>query len=323
MLLDVPHASVDPDVSITQFPFNGGRNQRWEVVPDPEVSDRFKISPLSQPKLVLDIQGASTGRLAPLIQWNDKSEYTTNQEDLANQRFHLKPVNGPFFCVESVRSGLALTVPEPGIGSRGAAVVQDHFESQANQMWQFVLVGVLPSHGFVDHVRLVSSQYPNTAMSVGQRTIVSVDQRFTVVTEDIPMNERLNCICWRLRDTDGRESEEWSSLVSSDGTFLVQSLAYGDDPNLYLTSKGDPTDDWDAFDQAPAVQALDGSQAQHWAFLLESPSAESNWPTFRIGRPQTSVALAATPDRGELVEAQFDDNTSNNERWLMVGVDAP
>ncbi|MET9730268.1 RICIN domain-containing protein [Streptomyces sp. NPDC006458] len=125
--LDVANQSTADGGSVIQWPWSGGTNQQWRLLPDYDGS--FRLSNVNSGK-VLDNPGASTTQGQPLDQWTDT--------DSPNQWWRLVPTgtSGVYHLVNG-SSGLRADV-ENGSTSDGARIVQMPASGAASQQWTIV-----------------------------------------------------------------------------------------------------------------------------------------------------------------------------------------
>ncbi|WP_406447989.1 RICIN domain-containing protein [Streptomyces sp. NBC_00876] len=123
-VLDVADESTGNGAPVIQWPWTGGANQKWRLLPDYDGS--FRLSNLNSGK-VLDNPAASTTHGQPLDQWTDT--------DAPNQWWKLVPAGtaGHYHLV-NVSSGLYAAV-ENGSTGDGARIVQLPADGSAGQDW--------------------------------------------------------------------------------------------------------------------------------------------------------------------------------------------
>ncbi|WP_329624964.1 RICIN domain-containing protein [Streptomyces sp. NBC_01255] len=126
-VLDVANHSTADGSPVIQWPWSGGTNQQWRLLPDYDGS--FRLSNVNSGK-VLDNPGASTSPGEPLDQWTDT--------DSPNQWWKLVPAgtSGHYHLVNG-SSGLRAAV-ENGSTSEGARIVQMPADGSAGQEWALV-----------------------------------------------------------------------------------------------------------------------------------------------------------------------------------------
>ncbi|MFB7424203.1 RICIN domain-containing protein [Streptomyces hydrogenans] len=126
-VLDVANVSTANGAAVIQWPWSGGANQRWRLLPNPDGS--FRLSNVHSGK-VLDNPGSSTAAGEALDQWTDT--------DSPNQWWRLVPsgTSGHHHLVNG-SSGMRLDV-ESGSTSDGARVVQAPAGPSAGQEWAVV-----------------------------------------------------------------------------------------------------------------------------------------------------------------------------------------
>ncbi|MFD7288289.1 RICIN domain-containing protein [Streptomyces sp. NPDC059863] len=122
--LDVADESTGNGASVIQWPWSGGANQKWRLLPNYDGSVR--LANVNSGK-VLDNPGASTDHGRPLDQWTDT--------DAPNQWWNLLPAGteGHYQLVNGT-SGLHADV-ENGSTADGARIVQMPFRGSAGQEW--------------------------------------------------------------------------------------------------------------------------------------------------------------------------------------------
>ncbi|MEV6423546.1 RICIN domain-containing protein [Streptomyces sp. NPDC051662] len=123
-VLDVADESTGNGASVIQWPWSGGANQKWRLLPNYDGS--FRLSNVNSGK-VLDNPAASTDHGRPLDQWTDT--------DAPNQWWHLVPAGtaGHYHLVNGA-SGLHADV-ENGSTADGARIVQLPVGGSAGQEW--------------------------------------------------------------------------------------------------------------------------------------------------------------------------------------------
>ncbi|MCL7380486.1 glycoside hydrolase N-terminal domain-containing protein [Streptomyces sp. 35G-GA-8] len=123
-VLDVADESTGNGASVIQWPWSGGANQKWRLLPNYDGS--FRLANVNSGK-VLDNPGASTDHGRPLDQWTDT--------DAPNQWWNLLPggTEGHYQLVNGT-SGLHADV-ENGSTADGARIVQMPFRGSAGQEW--------------------------------------------------------------------------------------------------------------------------------------------------------------------------------------------
>ncbi|MER5710290.1 glycoside hydrolase N-terminal domain-containing protein [Streptomyces sp. NPDC002122] len=126
-VLDVADRSTADGARVIQWPWSGGTNQQWRLLPDHDGS--FRLSNVHSGK-VLDNPGASTSPGQPLDQWTDT--------DSPNQWWRLTPSGtaGHYHLVNG-SSGLRADV-EDGSTSEGARIVQLPADGSARQEWAVI-----------------------------------------------------------------------------------------------------------------------------------------------------------------------------------------
>ncbi|MEU2242593.1 RICIN domain-containing protein [Streptomyces sp. NPDC018338] len=126
-VLDVADQSTADGARVIQWPWSGGTNQQWRLLPDHDGS--FRLSNVHSGK-VLDNPGASTSPGQPLDQWRDT--------DSPNQWWKLTPSGtaGHYHLV-NCSSGLRADV-EDGSTSEGARIVQLPADGSARQEWALI-----------------------------------------------------------------------------------------------------------------------------------------------------------------------------------------
>ncbi|MGW6602090.1 RICIN domain-containing protein [Streptomyces sp. NPDC055036] len=122
--LDVADESTGNGASVIQWPWSGGANQKWRLLPNHDGS--FRLANVNSGK-VLDNPGASTDHGRPLDQWTDT--------DAPNQWWNLLPAGteGHYQLVNGT-SGLHADV-ENGSTADGARIVQMPVRGSAGQEW--------------------------------------------------------------------------------------------------------------------------------------------------------------------------------------------
>ncbi|MEV6396804.1 RICIN domain-containing protein [Streptomyces sp. NPDC051907] len=126
-VLDVANQSTGDGAPVIQWPWSGGTNQQWRLLPD--YDGTFRLSNVNSGK-VLDNPGASTTSGQALDQWTDT--------DSPNQWWRLVPsgTSGHYHLV-NVASGLRVDVENASL-SDGARIVQMPAGSSASQEWAIV-----------------------------------------------------------------------------------------------------------------------------------------------------------------------------------------
>ncbi|MHA4813036.1 RICIN domain-containing protein [Streptomyces aculeolatus] len=126
-VLDVANASGSDGAPVIQWPWSGGANQQWRLVPGYDGS--FRLSNAGSGKL-LDNPGSSTAHGEALVQWADG--------DSPNQWWQPVPsgTDGHYHLV-NVASGLRADVAGGSTGD-GAEVVQMPPANTAGQEWRLV-----------------------------------------------------------------------------------------------------------------------------------------------------------------------------------------
>ncbi|MGW8888632.1 glycosyl hydrolase family 95 catalytic domain-containing protein [Streptomyces sp. NPDC055749] len=125
--LDVADESTGNGAPVIQWPWSGGANQQWRLLPNHDGS--FRLSNLHSGK-ILDNPGASTTHGQPLDQWTDT--------DAPNQWWTLVPAGaGGRYHLVNVSSGLRAAV-ENGSTGDGARIVQLPADGSAGQEWTIV-----------------------------------------------------------------------------------------------------------------------------------------------------------------------------------------
>ncbi|MFI6962749.1 glycosyl hydrolase family 95 catalytic domain-containing protein [Streptomyces sp. NPDC050149] len=126
-VLDVANESTGNGASVIQWPWTGGANQQWRLLPGYDGS--FRLSNVKSAK-VLDSPGASTSHGEPLDQWTDT--------DSPNQWWKLVPTGaGDHYHLVNASSGLHAAV-ENGSTNDGARIVQMPADGSAAQEWTVV-----------------------------------------------------------------------------------------------------------------------------------------------------------------------------------------
>lgn len=126
-VLDVANESTGNGGSVIQWPWSGGTNQQWRLLPNYDGS--FRLSNVKSAK-VLDNPGASTTPGEPLDQWTDT--------DSPNQWWKLEPAGAAeHYHLVNVASGLFAAV-ENGSTSDGARIVHMPADGSAGQEWKVV-----------------------------------------------------------------------------------------------------------------------------------------------------------------------------------------
>ncbi|WP_405859970.1 RICIN domain-containing protein [Streptomyces sp. NBC_00090] len=126
-VLDVANQSTGDGASVIQWPWSGGTNQQWRLLPD--YDGTFRLSNVHSGK-VLDNPGTSMNSGHALDQWTDT--------DSPNQWWKLVPsgASGHYHLVNGA-SGLRVDV-ENASTSDGAKIVQMPASSSASQEWAIV-----------------------------------------------------------------------------------------------------------------------------------------------------------------------------------------
>ncbi|MGW8763669.1 glycosyl hydrolase family 95 catalytic domain-containing protein [Streptomyces sp. NPDC055815] len=126
-VLDVSGQSTADGAAVIQWPWSGGTNQQWRLLPDPDGS--FRLSNVNSGK-VLDNPGASTTHGQALDQWTDT--------DSPNQWWKLTPTgtSGIYHLVNG-SSGLRADV-ENASTADGARIVQMPSDGSVHQEWAIV-----------------------------------------------------------------------------------------------------------------------------------------------------------------------------------------
>ncbi|MFJ6433390.1 glycosyl hydrolase family 95 catalytic domain-containing protein [Streptomyces sp. NPDC091416] len=122
--LDVANESTGNGGSIIQWPWSGGTNQQWRLLPNYDGS--FRLSNVKSEK-VLDNPGTSTTPGERLDQWTDT--------DSPNQWWKLEPAGAAErYRLVNVASGLYAAVEDGSTGD-GARIVQMPADGSAAQEW--------------------------------------------------------------------------------------------------------------------------------------------------------------------------------------------
>ncbi|MFE2560242.1 RICIN domain-containing protein [Streptomyces sp. NPDC059352] len=126
-VLDVANQSTGDGAPVIQWPWSGGTNQQWRLLPD--YDGTFRLSNVNSGK-VLDNPGTSMTHGQPLDQWTDT--------DSPNQWWKLVPSGaGGHYHLVNGASGLRVDV-ENASTSDGAKIVQMPASSSASQEWAIV-----------------------------------------------------------------------------------------------------------------------------------------------------------------------------------------
>jgi hypothetical protein len=125
-VLDVPRFSTGWGTLVEQWPFNGGSNQEWNLVP---YNGHFVIQNVNS-GLVLDVPGFSNGWGTRIEQW------PFNGGD--NQLWDIYQANPGFqdnlYIIANVYSGQVLDVPGSST-DWGTSIEQWPYNGGANQQW--------------------------------------------------------------------------------------------------------------------------------------------------------------------------------------------
>ncbi|MFF4798861.1 alpha-L-fucosidase [Streptomyces sp. NPDC001351] len=125
-VMDVKDASTADGALVIQWPWTGGANQQWKLLPDTDGS--YRLSNVKSGK-VLDSPGGSA-RGANLDQWTDSGS--------DNQWWKLVPsTTSGYYRLVNVRTGWCADVANAST-SDGADVIQWPTAGGANQDWQIV-----------------------------------------------------------------------------------------------------------------------------------------------------------------------------------------
>jgi hypothetical protein len=132
MVLDVRGASFQDGAAIQQYPWNGGINQQWTLLPTNDGNYTILSGNIiglgnGSSDLVMDVTGASTedGALIQLYHANGGS----------NQEWTLEPTDPGFHRIVSASSGMVLDVPGASTDA-GVQVQQYHINGGWNQDWK-------------------------------------------------------------------------------------------------------------------------------------------------------------------------------------------
>lgn len=124
--MDISGAATADGSPVVQWPWNGGANQQWRLLPNDDGS--FRLANVHSGK-VLDSPGGSA-QGAALDQWTD----TTS----ANQAWKLVPAStAGYYRLVNVRNGWCADVSGASTAD-GASVIEWPVTSGANQEWQTV-----------------------------------------------------------------------------------------------------------------------------------------------------------------------------------------
>ncbi|WP_030458725.1 RICIN domain-containing protein [Kitasatospora sp. NRRL B-11411] len=127
-VLDVANQSTGDGAQVVQWPWNGGANQKWQLLPDYDGS--FRLANVNSGK-VLDDPGSSPIPGQALDQWTDTRS--------PNQWWNLVPAaTAGYYKLANASSGLYLDVA--GSTTAGAPAVQLAAGTAAGQEWQLVAV---------------------------------------------------------------------------------------------------------------------------------------------------------------------------------------
>ncbi|MEU7872860.1 RICIN domain-containing protein [Dactylosporangium sp. NPDC049140] len=127
-VLDVSGASTADGAKAIQWPWTGGANQQWTLLPNSDGS--YRLRSVKSDKVLDSPGGSSQG--AALDQWTD------NNSD--NQWWKLVPATtSGYYRLVNVRNGWCADV-SGGSTADGASVIQWSVNSGANQEWQLVAV---------------------------------------------------------------------------------------------------------------------------------------------------------------------------------------
>nr|WP_258193793.1 RICIN domain-containing protein [Streptomyces sp. MA5143a] len=124
-VLDVSAASSADGAAVIQWPWTGGTNQQWKLLPNTDGS--YRLSNVRSGK-VLDSPGGSAEGAA-LGQWADT--------DAGNQWWKLVPATSGHYRLVNVGNGWCADVKDASTAD-GAAVIQWHDTGGANQEWQVI-----------------------------------------------------------------------------------------------------------------------------------------------------------------------------------------
>ncbi|MFI2207887.1 RICIN domain-containing protein [Streptomyces sp. NPDC020192] len=124
-VLDVADASTADGAGLIQWPWTGGTNQQWTLLPDTDGS--FRLRNVRSGRV---LQSADTTQGSTLIQQQDSGG--------DNQRWKLVPsTEDGFYRLVNVRTGWCADVAGGSADDR-AAVIQSPTAGGANQDWQLV-----------------------------------------------------------------------------------------------------------------------------------------------------------------------------------------
>lgn len=125
-VLDVSGGSTDDGAAVIQWPWNGGTNQRWKLLPDTDGS--YRLSNAKSGK-VLDSPGGSA-QGARLDQWTDTGS--------DNQWWKLVPsTTSGHYRLVNVRNGWCADVADASTED-GAGIIQWPPTGGPDQDWQLV-----------------------------------------------------------------------------------------------------------------------------------------------------------------------------------------
>lgn len=125
-VLDVSDASSDDGAPIIQWPWHGGTNQQWRVVPNDD--DSYRLVNVRSDKLLDSPDGSGQG--TQLDQRGDT--------DSDNQWWRLVPTDSSgYYRLQNVRNGWVADV-DAASTEEGAEVIQWPANGGANQEWQLV-----------------------------------------------------------------------------------------------------------------------------------------------------------------------------------------
>ncbi|ROR38054.1 glycosyl hydrolase family 95 catalytic domain-containing protein [Kitasatospora cineracea] len=127
-VLDVANQATWDGAQVVQWPWNGGANQKWQLLPDYDGS--FRLANANSGK-VLDDPGSSPTPGQALDQWTDTRS--------PNQWWNLVPAASGYVRLVNVSSGLCLDVAGDSPDA-GAAIVQAAASGAPSQDWTLVPV---------------------------------------------------------------------------------------------------------------------------------------------------------------------------------------
>ncbi|WP_079051821.1 alpha-L-fucosidase [Streptomyces regalis] len=124
-VLDVSGASSADGAAVIQWPWTGGTNQQWQLLPNTDGS--YRLSNVRSGK-VLDSPGGSAQGVA-LDQWTDT--------DSSNQWWKLVPATSGYHRLVNVGNGWCADVKDASTAD-GASVIQWPNTGGSNQEWQVI-----------------------------------------------------------------------------------------------------------------------------------------------------------------------------------------